>query len=300
MNGLLSTSLTAGSRQLYRRAWSVFREFYVQFYGSANPSLPLFPHCIPLFISYLSFRKLAFSTITSYLAAISYVHKLRGFPDPTKSFLIQKLLSALSRKRSVDVRLPVTRPVLHELIRSLSFTNSSAFQRSLYATMFLVAFYGLFRIGELATKSTRVASSVVQFHNLTFLSTHEAKISISNYKHNTCNRPFDIILAREVSQPFCPVAALLQYCSTRGDRPGPLFCHADYSPISVHQFNRELQRCLAFCGLDTSRYKSHSFRIGGACHAADKGYSDAQIRALGRWKSEAFKVYLRSTVCHAN
>ena len=232
--------------------------------------------------------------------AISYVHKLRGFPDPTKSFLIQKLLSALSRKPSVDVRLPVTRPVLHELIRSLRFTNSSAFQRSLYATMFLVAFYGLFRIGELATTSTRVAASVIQFNNLTFLSTHEAKISISNYKHNTSNRPFDIILAREVSQPFCPVAALLQYCSTRGDRPGPLFCHADYSPISGHQFNRELQRCLAFCGLDTSRYKSHSFRIGGACHAADKGYSDAQIRALGRWKSEAFKIYLRSTVWHAN
>ena len=103
------------------------------------------------------------------------MHKLRGFPDPTKSFLIQKLLSALSRKRSVDVRLPVTRPLLPEIIRSLRFTNSSAFQRSLYATMFLVAFYGLFRIGELATKSTRVASSVVQFNNVTFLSTDEAK-----------------------------------------------------------------------------------------------------------------------------
>ena len=46
-------------------------------------------------------------------------------------------------------------------------------------------------------------------------------------------------------------------------------------------------------GLDSSRYKSHSFRIGGACHAAEKGYSDAQIRALGCWKSYAFKVYLR-------
>ena len=46
------------------------------------------------------------------------------------------------------------------------------------------------------------------------------------------------------------------------------FCHADMSPISAHQFNIELQRCLAYCGLDTSRYKSHSFRIGGACHAA--------------------------------
>ena len=33
---------------------------------------------------------------------------------------------------------------------------------------------------------------------------------------------------------------------------------------------------------------------GAACHAADKGFSDARIRALGRWKSDAFKVYIRS------
>ena len=72
------------------------------------------------------------------------------------------------------------------------------------------------------------------------------------------------------------------------------------SPITVSQFDTELQRCLIFCGLDTSRYKGHSFRIGAACHAADKGFSDAQTRALGRWKSDAFKVYIRSDTLHAN
>ena len=64
-----------------------------------------------------------------------------GRPDPTKSFLIQKLLTALSRQRA-DVRLPITRPVLHELLRSLRQTNSLAFQRCLYSAMFLLAFYG--------------------------------------------------------------------------------------------------------------------------------------------------------------
>ena len=243
---LLSTALTDGTRRSYLRAWVVFRQFYAHFYGSTTPPLPLIPTCIPLFISYLSFRKLAFSTITSYLAAISYVHKLRGFRDPTKSFLIQKLLTALSRQRSVDVRLPVTRPVLHKLIQSLSFTNSSAFQRSLFSAMYLVAFYGLFGLGELAIKSTRLASSVVQFNDLTFLSRkghpHMAKITISVYEHNSNNRPFDILLAAEESQPYCPVTALIQYCKVRDDLPGPLFCHADYSPISVYQFNSELQR----------------------------------------------------------
>ena len=79
-----------------------------------------------------------------------------------------------------------------------------------------------------------------------------------------------------------------------------MLCYITCCVVLTHQFNVELQRCLAYCGLDTSRYKSQSFGIGGACHAADRGYSDGQIRALGRWKSDAFKVYLRSEVLQAN
>ena len=210
MTGLLNSTLTASSRRLYQRAWVVFRQFYAHLYGSTNPPLPLPPTCIPLFISYLSFRKLACSTIKSYLSAISYVHKLKGFNDPTKSFLIDKLLTALSRQQPSDIRLPITRPILHQLIRSLTFSNSSAFQRSLFSAMFLVAFYGLFRIGELASKSTRFARSVVQYSNLTFLfrqgQVQGAKITITEYKHNASRRPFDILLAKDVSSLF----ALLQ------------------------------------------------------------------------------------------
>ena len=41
------------------------------------------------------------------------------------------------------------------------------------------------------------------------------------------------------------------------------------------------------------RYKAHGFRIGAASRAAASGLSDAQIRFLGRWSSDAFKVYIR-------
>ena len=146
---------------MYQRAWTVFRQFYVQFYDSGDPLLPLRQACIPLFMSYVTFRKLTFSTIGSYLSGVSYVHKLQGQPEPTKSFLMQKLLTILSRRHPVDIRPPLTRPVLHQLFRALSLTNSSALQRSLFSAMFLVAFYGLFRIGELTARSTRFAPSVV-------------------------------------------------------------------------------------------------------------------------------------------
>ena len=47
------------------------------------------------------------------------------------------------------------------------------------------------------------------------------------------------------------------------------------------------------CGLDSSKYKGHSFRIGAATFAASCGFSDAQIRAMGRWKSDVFRKYIR-------
>ena len=52
---------------------------------------------IVLFVSYLRARKLAPSTISSYLLAISYVHKMKEQRDLTKTFLIQKLLTAVGR-----------------------------------------------------------------------------------------------------------------------------------------------------------------------------------------------------------
>ena len=189
MRDLLGSALTPGSRTAYQRAWGVYQSFHQRFYGASTPSLPLPSSQLALFISYLSAKKLAHSTISSYLSAISYVHKIKGYRDPTKTFLIQKLLTALSRQRSADLRLPITRPVLHELVRSLRHTNSSAFQRCLYSAMFLLAFYGFFRIGELAAKSADCAASVVQFKDLTFL-VHNGqprmiKIIITTFKHNT-------------------------------------------------------------------------------------------------------------------
>ena len=116
-----------------------------------------------------------------------------------------------------------------------------------------------------------------------------------HFKHNTSNRPFDIVIPVDEFSPFCPVRIILRYCNLGGNKPGPLLCHADNTLITVNQFNPELRRCLNFCGLNPQRYKSHSFRIGAACLAADKGFSDAQIRALGRWKSDAFKLYIRNS-----
>jgi hypothetical protein len=46
--------------------------------------------------------------------------------------------------------------------------------------------------------------------------------------------------------------------------------------------------------------KGHSFRIGAATAAAIQGASDEDIQRMGRWKSQAFKRYIRIPVLQLN
>lgn len=297
MNELLHSAITEGSRKTYQRAWTTYVDFASEFCESHASLLPVWVNNLALFISYLSARKFASSSISTYVSALSYVRKLAHFPDPTKHFLVQKILAAHSKLYSTpDVRLPITRGVLHRLVLALNHTNSSAYQRLLFQTMFLVAFYGFFRVGELTAKGANL-KPLVQIQNLHFRFKDNcvtaATILIADYKHNSSRRPFSVVLDCVTGPDFCPVNYLQRYCAMRGPTPGPLFCFADGSPVKTSHFTQQLQRALNFCGLDSSQYKSHSFRIGAASSAADNGLSDAQIRHLGRWKSDAFKLYIR-------
>ena len=130
LNELLNSSLTSGSQKAYQRAWTCYRQFHARFYSACDTQLiPVSIDALALFISYLSCKKFAVATIHSYVSAIGYVHRLRGIGDPTKSFTIQKLLTATSRNRVSDIQLPISRPLLHQLVSSLCSTNSSVAQR---------------------------------------------------------------------------------------------------------------------------------------------------------------------------
>ena len=118
------------------------------------------------------------------------------------------------------------------------------------------------------------------------------KITFGNFKHTYNVRPFSILVSRQPQS--CPVELLAKYLTMRGPRPGALFIAVDGAPVSRSHFSNQLSSAIQFCGLSPSVYKGHSFRIGAASHAADKGLSDAQIRLLGRWKSNAFLKYLRT------
>ena len=57
-----------------------------------------------------------------------------------------------------------------------------------------------------------------------------------------------------------------------------------------------LKKRIALAGLSESDFSGHSFRKRAAQHAADNGILDESIQRLGRWTSNAFKLYFTTTL----
>ena len=50
-----------------------------------------------------------------------------------------------------------------------------------------------------------------------------------------------------------------------------------------------------FSSVQAKRFTSHSLRYGGASTLAAANTSEANIQLVGRWKSMAYKVYLKQS-----
>ena len=65
-------------------------------------------------------------------------------------------------------------------------------------------------------------------------------------------------------------------------------------------FVSAVRSALGLAAVDSSLYARHSFRIGAATTAAQRVIPDSLIKALGRWQSSAYTIYIRTpreTLC---
>ena len=284
---------------MYRRPWQMLQKFIRDRLGLQIQLFPLSAHTLALFIAFLAEKNYAASTVSSYISALSFPHRLASVPDPTKSEMIKLALRGYSKMNpSRDTRLPISLPILENIILACEHTKSSLYSKKLTQAMYALAFFAALRVGELTYRGNLPGQNIISFGQIAFMETREGtvtalKLTLRNYKHSDSSSPVDIFIYRE--RPVCPVHLLSEYINIRGQFPGPLFCWPDASPITRSFFVTALKEDLQFCDLDISHYKTHSFRIGAASWAAAKGMSDTQIRDFGRWKSNAFLRYIRTS-----
>lgn len=294
---LLDSDLSSCSKQLYQRA----RMLYAEFSGLHLSHAVLFPISVEnlaLFITYLNGKGYAPASISSYVSALGYQHKIKNMPDPTVSFIVKRLLRSVHKVgRKGDTRLPITEPILNQLLHSLPHISSSNYDKTMFASMFTLSFYAFLRIGEI-TVNGKSDENNLQLSSIIFGEQgvpSRLELTMHHFKWHKSSRPVVLSIARNNKDPsLCPLSALASYLTLRRESPGPLFCHPPDKPVNRAYFNTALKRAVEFIGYDSKLYKSHSFRVGAATRAVDLGFSEVEIQHMGRWGSNsAYKNYVR-------
>ena len=200
-------------------------------------------------------------------------------------------------------RLPVTASVMRLLKLELSKIEENKQDIRLYWTVSCIAFFGGFRIHELLCrkqdsfdpsfsllgKDLKLVTSKVNN------SEHKViQLKLKSPKENKKGTSIIIDVYANLGD-FCPVKALEKWMKTAIiDMNLPLFRKTDGTPLTGRKFNIILKNCLSkHIPYEAGSISSHSFRAGIASLMGTLGYSENEIKSIGRWSSKCFQDYIK-------
>ena len=265
---------------------------------------PLQEDTLCRYVAHLAGEGLKHRTIKAYLSAIRCLQIQNEMGNPFISGSMPRLEYVLggikrveaSSGRQTRTRLPITPDILMKL-RDIWLAPPVQPDTLMLWAAACIGFFGFLRAGEFTVPSPEAYDPEVHL-NLGDLAldshTHPTlvRLKIKQSKTDPFRQGVDVFLGR-TDTPLCPVEALIQYLGVRSPTPGPLFVLSTGSPLSRSHLVANLHTALRQAGLDESRYNGHSFRIGAATTAAQQGLEDSLIQTLGRWRSEAYKIYIK-------
>lgn len=292
ISNLLRHSIAPNSINTYKKAITSLNAFRCK-YGFPN-KWPASYHEIVLFITYLYENNYSAATIKTYLSGIGFYHKVNNWYDPMEFFMVKKLLEGCKRlKNKKDIREPITYLKLKNICSVLPLVCFDGFESRLFQAAFILAYFGLFRISELVVTTASQSDRPLRYSDVSFIKMNSViKITIRYSKTNQAGTPIIMCIPCEQDSNLCPVCALQRYCCIRPKIQGYMFVHSDGRPVTQTQFSAVLAKAVRMCGFE-NHFRSHSFRIGRATQLALEGTSMDIIKRLGRWRSDASRLYVR-------
>jgi integrase len=185
-------------------------------------------------------------------------------------------------------RLPITRDILRRLVPAPSSPESPD-DKNVSAAL-RVGWAAMVRLGEIIYgKREATADKTVRRGDVS-LRTNYAVLRLRHSKTDIEKKGVDILLA-VTDDDLCPVEALR---SLFGADPQP-----DTAPLFRLQrggFPKgylvdRIRSRLRAAGINPTNYSGYSLRRGAAQEAANKGLPEQEIQLLGRWKSNAVRLY---------
>ena len=164
-------------------------------------------------------------------------------------------------------------------------------------SFFLVCFYGSCRAGDILSSRVNAATDkVLWWSNVTF--DHPGSrvvIFLRSPKSSVGNKGQSVVLSKNPEATLCPVRHLHDLKQV-SDVKGPVFVYDSGKFLTPQSANSILRRASASSGVpENSQFSCHSLRAGiPTMMALDPGnFTQMEIRAAGRWKSDAASKYVR-------
>ena len=286
------------------RSYNLAKHRYLGFCQRFNlVPVPLSEFVLCRYVAFLSDLSLKYQTIKSYLSALRHLQIAQGFSDPFTPGAFPQLEYVLKGvRRSPHIspqlkRLPITLDLLRKLYAVWSPSARDLDTHLLWAACCL-AFFGFVRSGEITSSSTSVynQSTVLLVSDVAFnthLNPSVVAVTIKCSKTDPFRSGVTLFLGR-TADVVCPVKSLASFLAVRVKASGPLFTFQDGSYLTRGRLVAAVRDGLSKCGIDPSLYNGHSFRIGAATTAAQRGIPDSTIQMLGRWQSTAYLCYIRT------
>jgi len=271
--------------------------------------LPVSETVITGFVHWLVISKgVKSATVSGYLAGIRKLHIIKGLPAPViRSELIQMVLKgrkniedAIRLRQGGNERQPVTPDILELIKIRLRAWEVAEIDKCLVWTVCTLLFHGAFRGGELLCKSSSqfdpafdlLRRDIVLISDSNNSSLSSIQVKVKAPKERKDNRA-EIVDVYQSDTKICPVRAFRKWhaATTSFQADQPAFRLSSGAPLTSTQLNNILKGRLE--GYLDQNISAHSFRAGAASMLSQLGFSEKEVKAVGRWSSRAVESYVK-------
>ena len=281
----------------YLGIWRNFNKFVIRL----DHIPPTWEERTCLYIAYLAAEGNKSSTIKSYISGIKSILDDDGYVWNQNAFKFASLTRGCKLENDrVKTRLPIRLKLLELILDKIEIhylrKRNQPYLNKLYKCLFVLAYYGLLRIGEMASGSHPFKAKDIH------VSHRKQKILIVLFTSKTHGRdtlPQQIKIWADTdtaSYKYCPFEVTNEFTRSRGgyrSNSEPFFVFQDGTPVKPRHVRAVLRAILKKLGLNQKLYNTHSFRIGRASDLMKSGMSVDYIKHVGRWKSNAVFKYIR-------
>lgn len=229
------------------------------------------------------------STLDRRLAAIKWVHEVKGAPSPTGHASVRELMAGIRRtyQRRPERVEPLTTAMLAKVLDALDAGSVAGIRDR---ALLLVGYTAALRRSELASLTREQLRRVPQGYVIELIGTKDDRDRAGR----------DVAVPQYPNSGLCPVAAVDAWLAAAGISAGPVFRRVRrggvvgdraLSPASVALI---VKRAAAAAGIPPDRLAGHSLRAGHATVASLNGATDRTIMAqTGHKDPQTLNAYIR-------